>query len=318
MRDCLNRRDFLAASAAVGASAMVAGRLEAAEFKTKLHKSLIGTPTEKTLAAWKEAGFEGMESTAWNVTPEKAAEGRKIAERLGMRIHSVLYGWANFNREDRFKPDLANVEKALHACAGYGGKNLLLVTCRIGGKPPEPWEFDIEFDEKTGHIEQVVDGDNAPYADYIKAHDHAVDCSRKAVELLIPTAEKAGVVIALENVWNNLWVKPAIFQNFIASFDSPWVQCYLDIGNHVKYAPPEEWIRTHGKQIVECHVKDFKLNDDGHGGRFCNIREGSVDWPLVREELDELGYNGWMTIEGSGGLSLEERSRRLDLINAGE
>ena len=42
-----------------------------------------------------------------------------------------------------------------------------------------------------------------------------------------------------------------------------------------------------------------------------------VDWPAVREQLDAVGYNGWMTIEGSGGLSLEEKNRRLDLIIAG-
>ena len=44
----------------------------------------------------------------------------------------------------------------------------------------------------------------------------------------------------------------------------------------------------------------------------------SIDWPAVRKELDAIGYNGWMTIEGSGGLSLEERSNRLDLIAAGK
>ena len=65
-------------------------------------------------------------------------------------------------------------------------------------------------------------------------------------------------------------------------------------------------------------MKDFKLNANGQGGSFCNIREGSIDWPLVRKELDKIGYNGWMTIEGSGGLSLEERSKRLDLIIAGK
>ena len=37
-----------------------------------------------------------------------------------------------------------------------------------------------------------------------------------------------------------------------------------------------------------------------------------------RGALDEVGYNGWMTIEGSGGLSLEEKSKRLDLILAGK
>ena len=109
-------------------------------------------------------------------------------------------------------------------------------------------------------MKQVVAGDNAKYQTYIEAHNHATDASRKAVEKLIPAAEKTGVVIALENVWNNLWVKPAIFANFVASFDSPWVQAYFDIGNHVKYAPPEEWIRALGKLIVKCHVKDFKLN----------------------------------------------------------
>ncbi len=319
MKHPLNRRDFLAASAAVGAAALVPGRLPAAEFKTTLHKSLIGRPTEQTLRSWKAAGFEGIESKDRAASPEKAAAARKLAEKLGMRIHSVLYGWANFNKPNSVAGDIAGVEVALRACQAYGAGALLLVPCRIGGMPtPQPWEFDIEFDEKTGHIQQVAAGDNSPYKTYIEAHDHAVDTSREAIRRLIPVAEKTGVVIALENVWNNLWVKPAIFQNFIASFDCPWVQCYFDIGNHVKYALSEEWIRALGKLIVECHVKDFKLNDDGHGGRFINIREGSVDWPLVRKELDKLGYNGWMTIEGSGGLSLEERSKRLDSIIAGK
>ena len=55
----------------------------------------------------------------------------------------------------------------------------------------------------------MVYGDNAPYADYIAAHNHATDTSREWVSRLIPIAEKTGVVIALENVSNNLWVKPA-------------------------------------------------------------------------------------------------------------
>jgi len=37
----------------------------------------------------------------------------------------------------------------------------------------------------------------------------------------------------------------------------------------------------------------------------------------VRTALDEVGYNGWMTIEGSGRLSAEEKVKHLDLIVAG-
>jgi hexulose-6-phosphate isomerase len=315
------RREFLGTSAAVGAGVLLGGRLHAAGFQTTLNKSLIGKPDEATLSSWKAAGFEGIESGVRDASPEDAAAARKVAEKLGMQIHSVLYGWANFNSPDSGKvaADLASVEVALKAAQAYGASAVLLVPCRVGGMAmPEPWEFDIEFDEKTGVVKRVVAGDNAKYKDYIEAQNYATKSSREAVEKLIPVAEKAGVIIALENVWNNLWVKPALAANFVRSFDSPWVQAYFDIGNHVKYAAPEEWIRALGKTIVKCHVKDFRLKPDGHGGDFVDIRDGSVNWPSVRQELDKIGYNGFMTIEGSDGLSLEERNKRLDLIIAGK
>jgi L-ribulose-5-phosphate 3-epimerase len=321
MKENLTRRDFLAASAAVGAGLMAAGRLEAAPFKTTLKKALIGTPTEETLSSWRAAGFEGMETNKWDVTPAEAAEGRKIAEKLSMPIHAVMRGWANFNKEPgTVAKDVESVETALRAAQAYGADAVLLVPCRVAGMPtPAAHEFDIEFDEKTGHVTRVVKGDNSPYREYIEAQNYATDASRKAIEKLLPVAEKTGVIIALENVWNNLWVKPALFANFIASFDNPWVQCYYDIGNHVKYAMPEEWIRALGKLIVKIHVKDFAVDQSKpRGGAFVDIRDGDVDWPLVRQELDKIGYNGWMTIEGSGKLSLEERNRRLDLIVAGK
>jgi hexulose-6-phosphate isomerase len=211
------------------------------------------------------------------------------------------------------------MELALETAQGYGADAVLMVPCKVSGIPmPEAWDFDIEFDPKTGHVSRVVKGDNAPYARYIEAQNLATDVSREALKRLIPAAEKNKVVIGVENVWNNLWVKPALAAQFVQSFESPWVRFYLDIGNHVKYAKPEEWIQTLGKLIVKIHIKDFKLNPDGHGGQFVNIREGSVNWPAVREALDKVGYNGWMTVEGSEKLSLEELNKCLDLIAEGK
>ncbi|MEN6406456.1 MAG: sugar phosphate isomerase/epimerase family protein [Thermoguttaceae bacterium] len=315
----LGRREFLAASAAVGAGWLFAPQLEAATRKTTLRKAMIGDPGREILEQWKAAGFQGMESRRWDISPAEAAGFRKTAESLGMRIHSVLYGWANMNKGDAtMAADLVKIETALRAAQGYGADTLLLVPCRINVKPtPEPWEFDLRFDPKTGHLRQVVAGDNAKYQKYIDAHNHAVDTSREGVSRLIPIAEKTGVVLALENVWNNLWVKPDFFANFVASFQSPSVQAYFDIGNHVQYAPSQDWIRALGKLLVKCHVKDFKLGPNRRGGNFCQIRDGSVDWPAVRQALDEVGYRGWMTIE-SGKLSPEELSKRLDLILAGK
>ena len=327
MKPNFSRRDFLATSTAFAAGlgfglGAVPGHAREAEpvFKTKLRKALIvNKPTEDELKRLKDAGFDGVE--AGILPPQEAEACRKVAEKCGMRIHSVLRGWAEFNSDDQSKvaKTLAVTEDALRAAQAYGADAVLLVPCRIGGmKMPAPRQFDIEFDQKTGHLTRVVAGDNAPYADYLKAHNHAIDTSREAVKRLIPVAEKCGVVIALENVWNNLWVKPPVFQNFVASFNSPWVKAYFDIGNHVKYAPPEEWILTLGRLIAKCHVKDFKLSEADPGtGKFVNIRDGSVRWPAVRAALDKIGYNGWMTIEG-GDLSTEENSKRLDLIIAGK
>ena len=312
----ITRRQFIAAGAALALTARTA--LAATDKpKLKLRKALIrGLPDEKTLAPLKEAGFDGIESTAWNAAPDKAEAARKIADSLGLRIHSVLRGWARFNDPKFLADDIATVETALRTAQIFGADAVLLVPCRIGGmKTPKPREFKIEFDEKTGHLKSVGDGD---YADYIKAHNAAADASRAAFEKLIPVAEKTGVVIAHENVWNNLWVQPGVFANFVGSFRSRWLRAYFDIGNHLKYAPSEQWIAALGPLIAKCHVKDFKLNDDPSGaGKFVDPLDGDVNWPAVRAALDKAGYTGWLTIEGSDKLPLAEQNRRLERIIAG-
>jgi hexulose-6-phosphate isomerase len=355
MKPAITRREFMTTSATVGASLGLgvvstggqtpAGAGQSAgpqtpaasdaplTFKTKLHKALIARPTEDELKSMKDAGFEGVEARV--LPPGEAAKMRAAADRLGMRVHSVLYGWAEFNSPDKSEVDrtFAESQAALRSAEAFGADAVLLVPCRIGprggrGAPPpvdamrmpRAWEFQIEFDEKTGHIRRVVSGDNAPYAEYIKAHNHATDASIEWVKRLIPLAEKTKVIIALENVGNNLWVKPDIFRHFVRSFQSPWVKAYYDIGNHVRFAPPEEWILTLGDLLAKIHVKDYLLDpaDPNGRGRSVNIREGSVRWPVLRQALEVVNYNGWMTIESNGSIPFEERSRRLDLILAGK
>ena len=204
-------------------------------FKTKLHKALIAKPTEDDLKRLKDAGFDGVEGRS-SVTPEDAAKLRAVAEKLGMRIHSVLIdGWSEFNNPDPsvVERSFALSQAALRTAEAFGADTVLLVPGRIGGgggrgasqtpalRMPRPWEFQIEFDEKNGHLRRVVYGDNAPYADYIKAHDDATDRTTEALKRLIPFAEKAKVVIAVENVGNNLWVQPEIFRHYVAILPEP-------------------------------------------------------------------------------------------------
>jgi hexulose-6-phosphate isomerase len=317
----LTRRQFLTRATGAAAAALVAvPSLRAASFKGRIRKAMIiGRVTEEAMQPLKDAGFDGAQ-TSHVCAEEEAAQGRAIAEKLGLRVHSVLRGWMEFNSDDpkKVEDSLEQTRMALRAAKAYGADDILLVPCRIGGMPmPEPWEFDIAFDSATGHVTRVAAGDNSRFQAYIDAHNHATDTSRAAVEKLIPLAQELKIVIGLENVWNNLWVKPDLFRNFVASFANPWVMAYFDIGNHVKYCPPQDWIRTLGSLIVKLHVKDFKLNPDGHGGKFVHPRDGSINWPAVRQALDDVGYVGWASIE-DGGLSLAEFSRRFDLIESGQ
>lgn len=300
-----NRREFLKTSTAAILGIMSAGRLEAVPFKTVLHKAMyIGEPKEDLFQSLKDAGFEGIETRAAKLTPEEAKVIREKAEKAGIRIHSVMGGGS---------------PNGLRVAAAFGADAVLHVPGGVRDvQMPEPWEYDIEFDAANGHLIRVVQGDNGKYKAYIETHDRSMDSARAYVKSLIPVAEETKVAIALENVWNNFCVKPSIFKWLVASFKSPWVKAYFDVGNHVKYlTPPEVWIREFGPLLAKVHIKDFKLNPDNHGGKFVHPRDGSINWPAVRQALDDAGYNGWLTIE-DGGISYPEFNQRLEMIIAGK
>jgi hexulose-6-phosphate isomerase len=117
-------------------------------------------------------------------------------------------------------------------------------------------------------------------------------------------------------------VRPDLFKKFIDGHKHPMVRAFFDCENNVKYGiPPETWIRTLGKSVMELHIKEYRLNPDGQSGEWTNLRENGINWPEVRKALDEVGFNGYGTIEGSGAkpnLPLEEQAKRCDLILEGK
>ena len=319
----LTRRNFLATTGAASLTILARDHAAAAPFKTTIQRAkIIGKPDEQTMRDLKQAGFDGVEVAHIFTDETEAKLARELVEKAGLKVHSVLRGWAEFNSDDPAKvaASYALTENALRIAHWLGAETILLVPCRVGGPGivmPQPWEFDIEFDEKTGLVTRVVPGDNAPFARYIEAQNKATTTSKAQVQQLIPLAEKLNIIIGLENVWNNLWVRPALYKNFVASFDHPFVRAYYDVGNHVKYlVPVHDWIHTLGSLIKKIHIKDYALAPDNHSGKFVHPRDGSIDWPKMRQALDDVGYNGWITVEDSG-LPLTEFRERLDKIIAG-
>lgn len=323
------RRDFLSTSASVAAGLAVVphamngvgaeSATAAAPWKTKLVKALITkTVTDDFCETLAQNGYSGMEVSGWDITPEVGRAARLIAEKHGVRIHSVMRGWAEFNHADTSVAEKTIDETitSIRAAAALGADNILLVPCRTSGKLPDAWDIDITFDPKTLVVSKITDGDNAPFADYIAVQNRSTEQTLRAMERLIPVAAEEGVMIAIENVWNNLWSSPELMAALVNHFKSPWVKSYFDLGNHTKYRRCVDWLRILGPTIVKLHIKDFKVTEPrgkfgGGPGDWTPIGAGTVDWPAVRKAIEEIGYSGYVTIE-SGGFSPAEHSVILD------
>src|SRR6266702_8879353 len=160
MKQPINRREFITASTAVATGLVLRVGSSAPQtpagprgdavavaqaptapatpltFKTKPHKALIARPTDDDLKRIKDVGFEGVEGRS-SVTPDEAAKLRVVADKLGMRIHSVLIDkWSEFNNPDKSVVDrsFADSQAALRTAEAFGADTVLLVPGRIGDR----------------------------------------------------------------------------------------------------------------------------------------------------------------------------------------
>ena len=309
----MDRRTFLKGAALAAAAAAVPRAVRGAGmsgplFHTTLHKALIRKRMDaETAKGVREAGFRGVELQDKSVTVDEARAGLKIAQDHGLKIHSFMGGWAEFNSKDAAKRKTAveATRRSIEITEAYGAGVMLLVPGRVGGVAmPKPSQFELVFDPQTLELKQAADEGN--FTAYVTAQNDATKYAQDALAELVPFAAERGVVLALENVWNNLWVKPDFAAAFVRSFQNPWIKAYLDLGNHVRYAPAEKWLAALSDLIVKLHIKDFKIDRAARNeGQFVRLGEGSVNWKRVRRAIDAVGYNGWVSIEESGWTDAE-------------
>jgi hexulose-6-phosphate isomerase len=141
--------------------------------------------------------------------------------------------------------------------------------------------------------------------------------SQKEIRKLLPLAEELKITIALEEVWSKFLLSPLEMAKYIDEFQSPWIKAWLDVANMLFYGYPQDWIRTLGKNIVNVHLKDFKLRDDHYS--WVNLGDGDVDWIAVRQAFAEIGYSDSAIAELEGGdqAYLRDVSLRIDRLLLG-
>ena len=146
------------------------------------------------------------------------------------------------------------------------------------------------------------------------------DETHATIAAAIPYAEEKGILLLVENVWNNFLLSPLEMRDYVDSFESEQVGVYLDLGNMVRFGWPEHWIPVLGKRFKKLDIKEYsrekQLNEGLWKGFNVPIGEGSIDWAACRRELATVGYEGWATAEVSGGRreELEDVARRMDEV----
>ena len=287
----LPRRRFLQGSALTAASLLNSGAAAAQEktaepsLEGRIFKSLKGgrKQGETPLAFFerlKSLGFDGVESG----NPAEADAYFEASEKTGVMFHGLVCGWHWGTRlsspdEATRAKGLAMLERDLKSVHRLGGSSVLLVPGKVSG-PDE-------------------------------THDDVWHRSLAEVKKILPLASRLGVRILIETVWNGFCETPEKLRDYLDAFASPWVGAYFDIGNMQKFAPAEEWIRTLGHRTVKLDIKDW-----GKKNGFCRLGEGDVDWDKVRTALQETGFSGWATREGSDQ-SLEDTSALIDQLLIG-
>lgn len=128
-------------------------------------------------------------------------------------------------------------------------------------------------------------------------YEDAVANAQRSIEELVPTAEEHDVVLAVENVWNQMLGSPLEFRDFVDRIDHPKVRAYVDVGNAVRTGFGDDWLRLLGDRVDKVHVCNFRGETGNLTGFTRHLLDGDVDWPNVMAALDGIGYDGWLTAE---------------------
>ncbi len=231
----------------------------------------------------REVGFNAVELC---VSPDKDAMCplttvkskvsalRKVADKNGIALETILGSfWDNTlcdPRPGRLEKCIEVAKQTIEMAGALGATDLLV----IPGVVEVPWNKDYP---------------PVPYEQCWKV-------ATESIKKLIPHARKHKVHLALENVWNCFLYSPLEFRSFVDQFGSEWVGVYFDTGNHHFMSQPDDWIRTLGQRIRRIHVKDYNRAKSGLEG-FCEILDGTVNFPKVRAALREIKYDRTLIAE---------------------
>jgi L-ribulose-5-phosphate 3-epimerase len=295
-----SRRQFLA-SGVLGSLAGLStvSQSEAAESADSVSGARISNPIAlSTYSLWRfknepmrdihrcievasEMGFDGVELLLYQISQNDLLSNAAIQEikrhafRLGLPLcgMSTHQGFVTPDREKR-KNNIDLTIGQVELCGRLGIPTMRVNTGR--------WGTSGSFDQlmKNRGIEEPLPG---------HTEDEAFAWVIDAFEQCLPTAEKLGVVMGLENHWG-LGLTPEGVMRIVNAIDSPWLQVTLDTGNFLE--DPYDRLEMLAPQAVFVQTKTYY-----GGGEWYTL---DLDYKRIAKLLHKHNYRGWVSLEFEG------------------
>jgi L-ribulose-5-phosphate 3-epimerase len=235
-------------------------------------------PIESVIEDAGRMGFDGVEILHRQMTSESTDylnRLKRLAFRNGLDVIqlSIHQDFVSPDAQERRK----HIDHTLHCielAAQLGAPSIRLNSGR--------WKTIASFDDLM-----KVKGDEPPLKGY--TNEDALKWCIESIQACIPAAEKAGVVLDLENHWG-LTTKTKALLHIYQRVNSPWLGINLDIGNFPGDPYPEiEKIAPHANIV---HFKTYF-----GGGVWYTL---DLDYRRIANILRAANFTGYVSLEMEG------------------
>ena len=233
-------------------------------------------PFDKAFAFARQCGYTGIEfapftmnKNAYEISPDRRAEVRRQAEEAGLEVvglHWLLaftegYYLTTEDAAIRAKTSQYLCELA-RLCRDLGGKVLVL------GSPQQ---------------RNLLPG---------ITHDQAMEYAADVLRQTMPTLAEYGVTLAVEPLGpeeGNFLRTAELGSQLVAMVDSPQCRLHLDVkAMSTEQKPVADIIRDNAALLQHFHANDPNRRGPGMG---------EVDFKPILAALNEIDYQGWVSVE---------------------
>ena len=242
------------------------------------HFTPVKYPVDRVIDHAAQLGFDGVELLHRQFESESTAYLNKLKRQAFARgLDLVMLSI----HQDFVSPDPAERKKMIdHTvhCIDLATQLGIPAVRLNSGR----WKTIRSFDDLM-----KVKGDEPPLAGY--TNEDAIKWCVDSIHECIPAAEKAGVVLALENHWG-LTTSVDTLMRIVRTVDSPWLGINLDTGNFP--GDPYEGLEKVAPHAIIVQVKTY------YGGGVWYTLD--LDYKRIAGIFRKAGFHGYISLEMEG------------------